>query len=789
MVVLVGLVLIVPMFANMLTTPTDAISIDGNFSAWNQFTSFLDSTSDQVNDPDLNILETRLVCGRDRIDLYIRVEGTALAGSSSNFNNSVDSFFIFIDMDSAPDTGYAINNLGVEVMVEIHGWDNHIDTSTAYSFNNTSDRNDWNRFIKSGAAPCAVVDSQLEVGVLLPNNLIIEDDEHPEVMVIAVNSVGYIDATDSVMSSLPASVHINTYGVGADILVPGARDIELIRTRMKGYGAPSSLSALNFTIKGNATFDHLGNVRLVNDTDQDGYPDLNTGVLDCAIDRLDLHNFTVLLDEPLEVPPGMPFTLSLFSDLTIAPYGTTLEMLMTDASAIEAITSINNLERLKHYIGAPTDIQIDGAFGDWSLTPENVDAANDVISPSYNYTRINKNIDLADVRLDLDDSLSVYISVSGVMLGGSDIPTVKLRPGPSVPSIEDSDRDRVPDRDDLMPLDFDNDNVNDTDENGDRDNDGILDFDRGGTDWWLNTTIPANFPMNYSGMKVSVYVGPIGYRENIGDDNAYVLIDSDDNPLTGAVTLGAIGADHVIVITGKDNEIITSELYQFDSAQTGIPWVFLGIVPSAIDWYRMELAVTQSILGMMPGDDFTVFISLNDWKGDYDIADRPLDSDDINSRRSFTGTRAPKPKIDFSKDVDRITAGPGDILTYTIRYSCSRSPAYNVVITERYPTGVTYVGASPAPTTGNNQWDIGTLNPGDSGVIQITVVVNNNVMDGDLLENYAQLDYSDGGPWSGRKWDRARTWVVIIPELPQMPLAILGIILIGMVGKRIKKEE
>ncbi len=790
MVVLVGLVLIVPMFANMLTQPTYAISIDGNFSDWDQFTSFEDSTSDQVSDPDLNILETKLVCGSERIDMFLRVEGTALSGSSSSMNNSVDSIFIFMDMDSASDTGYAINNLGADIMVEIHGWDNNIDSSTAYSFNDTSERNDWNRFVKSGPAPCAVVDSQLEVRVLLPNHLIIEENERPKVMAIAMNSVGYSDATDSVMSSLPASLHINTYGIGADILAPGAQDVELLRMRMKGYGDVCSLTAMNFTINGNATFNHLGNIRLVNDTDQDGNPDLQTGELNCAINWLDQHNFTVLLGEPLEAPVGVPLTLSLFSGLTVAPYGTTIEMLMADASAMEAVTSVNNLERLKHYIGAPSDVQIDGAFGDWSGTTENVDAANDVLSLTYNYTTINKNIDLADVRFDLDDSLSVYLSVSGVMLGGSDIPTIKLRPGPSVPQIEDSDRDRVPDVDDLMPLDFDNDGVNDTDEpNNSIDDDDERDYDRGGTDWWLNTTIPTNFPMNYSGMNVSIYIGPIKYVENTGEDHAYVLIDSDDDPMTGAVTLGAIGADHVIIVTGKGNEITSSELFRYDPLLPGIPWVLVDDVPSAIDWYRMELKVEPGTLGITSDDNFTIFISLKDWKGDYDIADQPLDSEDINSRRSLTGTRAPKPKINFSKTVDRDTAGPGDILTYTIRYACSKSTAYDVVITETYPAGVTFVGALPSPTQGNNQWDIGTLDPDEGGVIVITVIVDDNVMDGDILENYAQVDYTDGGFWRGMKWDRVRTTVVIIPELPQVSLAAFGIILVGLVSLRNKKEE
>jgi len=67
-------------------------------------------------------------------------------------------------------------------------------------------------------------------------------------------------------------------------------------------------------------------------------------------------------------------------------------------------------------------------------------------------------------------------------------------------------------------------------------------------------------------------------------------------------------------------------------------------------------------------------------------------------------------------------ANSGVDITYTITYkNIGTNYATNVVITETYPPEVEYVSADPEPNTGNNQWTIGTLAPGEGGTITVTV--------------------------------------------------------------------
>jgi uncharacterized repeat protein (TIGR01451 family) len=68
------------------------------------------------------------------------------------------------------------------------------------------------------------------------------------------------------------------------------------------------------------------------------------------------------------------------------------------------------------------------------------------------------------------------------------------------------------------------------------------------------------------------------------------------------------------------------------------------------------------------------------------------------------------------------SANSGVDITYTITYkNIGTNYATNVVVTETYPSEVSYVSATPTPDTGNNKWNIGDLTPGEGGTITVIV--------------------------------------------------------------------
>jgi uncharacterized repeat protein (TIGR01451 family) len=81
------------------------------------------------------------------------------------------------------------------------------------------------------------------------------------------------------------------------------------------------------------------------------------------------------------------------------------------------------------------------------------------------------------------------------------------------------------------------------------------------------------------------------------------------------------------------------------------------------------------------------------------------------------------PRVSLTKSASSSIVLPGGTLTYTITYAnLANTPLQEVVIIESYPTGATFISASPAPDSGtDNRWTIGTL-PGHAwGTITIDV--------------------------------------------------------------------
>lgn len=100
------------------------------------------------------------------------------------------------------------------------------------------------------------------------------------------------------------------------------------------------------------------------------------------------------------------------------------------------------------------------------------------------------------------------------------------------------------------------------------------------------------------------------------------------------------------------------------------------------------------------------------------------------------------------------TAQVGENIMYWINYSNTGTDwAYNVIITETYPAGVTFVSATPTPNMfGNNIWNIGSISPGSSGTICVTVWVDPAASG--ILTNHVSMSCEDvlGNPIDREAW-------------------------------------
>ncbi len=93
------------------------------------------------------------------------------------------------------------------------------------------------------------------------------------------------------------------------------------------------------------------------------------------------------------------------------------------------------------------------------------------------------------------------------------------------------------------------------------------------------------------------------------------------------------------------------------------------------------------------------------------------DSEETDEGEAYADTDVICPSdcdLGLTKVVDLATAYLGDTLIYTLELTNNgqRDACTNVVLTETYPTGVTFVSSTPLTDVGNDTWNVGTLSPG-----------------------------------------------------------------------------
>ncbi|MDD4307541.1 MAG: lamin tail domain-containing protein [Thermoplasmata archaeon] len=635
MVLFVTLVLMISMLSNLIVEEGGMMQIDGDFSDWEEIDSYYNFMTDAALDPDLIIRETRFAAQEDRVSIFVMFGGDAFAGESGD----VTSLWALIDIDPTADTGYPMNGMGVDLMAEIYGWDNAIRGSGLSRFGTDADRDDWNGFTSIGSVSAQMAGPRLEASVNIPRDMMALVDGI-EVQVMTANSAGEADITDYMMSDSAGGTVAEFSRLGSDTITPGD-GVVLGQIALSAHSdAESEFTEMTFRITGLATAADISNPVL---TDAEG----NT--VQTSVTSLDAAGFTLSFHEP--EAPGLNQTelLTLRADVMQSADGKTLGIELAGANCSAGEPTVRNTQTILQYVGTPTGLAVDGAFGDWAAVQGSDDPVGDVISQTPNATFLNANIDLTEVRLGLQDDGALYyqFAVDGVALGGDSVPTVRHRPGPvTPPQSADSDRDTVPDSIDIYPQDFSNDGIDDAQaltpsNHPDVDGDGAADYPDG-QDWWINTTIPSDFPSPYTGREISIYIGPINstYVENKGDDRAYVLIDADGNTETGLDLKGGFGIDYTAVISGKGNRILASELYSYDPASQTTGWVFEENITAALDWTRIEGSLNMAAMGIEDGHNFSVFISLEDWRGSRDSVDT-MPPPETLSIYTASGTRSP----------------------------------------------------------------------------------------------------------------------------------------------------
>jgi uncharacterized repeat protein (TIGR01451 family) len=430
----VALMVIVPILASLLSpAPTGGgplIRIDGNFGDWARFPAYMQSPADPTPNPAVHLLAVKVVSQDRDLFVYAKVQGLMFQGTGVS---ETDSIFAFVDEDNSRTTGYPIGDLGADSLVEITGWRDLSTVRhqvTSYVFNETgvARSNDWNRFLPSGSAEAAFTGSEIEIRVT------VRDAARARVLVYAADNLGNFDPSDgSIRASLP-TVIIGQQTVAKDI-VASAR-VPFLRLTLAPMGGVPHVSAVNISRLGTSS----------DPVDLALYRDNGSGVFNATAPLLATATMTgkaarFNVSQDLSGPALYWVETRWATRTSTRTFGLAVADVATNGTA-----SFRPPETTLVYLGAaPSTPQVDGAFGDWQGRPYGQDPLGDVrnltgaISPIY-----DANIDILATAVHVAANFTGYVRVDGRMLGGQDIPTVRVRTSPLPPANNTTIQNPIP---------------------------------------------------------------------------------------------------------------------------------------------------------------------------------------------------------------------------------------------------------------------------------------------------------------------------------------------------------
>jgi len=344
------------------------IVIDGQFADWATVPSY--RLSDLLPGSIPQVIEAKMNRSGDNLNLYMKLQANAFSGTAPSV------FYVMIDTDSDINTGYLLadHRFGADRLITLSGWDGHLMESSDSNFSGSSDASNWSAW--QIGRYVSVIQSQAELELVLPffpsNPLVqlITNSAGKEYESPVMSLRGTIIAKqESLLSGLPAS----------------SPSQSIIRVSMIAMGVTSG----NFT----------ATATIANDTSSN------------------------LASAEIQVSSST-WTSSDFSvDLSSLTSGASFSMrTVVTSSAFSGSVDVDGDPINGYYLSIPTNIIIDGAFGDW---------ASKKIIDTDPVAVDNPNIDIAEYgACTQNGSHFFYVSTIGKTLDGADVPEERIKPTP-----------------------------------------------------------------------------------------------------------------------------------------------------------------------------------------------------------------------------------------------------------------------------------------------------------------------------------------------------------------------
>jgi hypothetical protein len=374
--ILAAIAIVIPIFIFVAYPHSSGITIDGKFGDWKGAEMF--SMQAQAAAPEITVSDWSVESRSSSVFVYIDTEASLM--SSSN----VDTFYVFVDLDDDPGTGYSVSGIGADYLLEMDGWDGQIRTSSIMQFEASADQTDWNGWTDIGSMSVSVASDKLEARADLPSPL------GPNARYLLLSQSNSPDQDYSVSYPVPEKG-----GLLIAKLEPGP-SID-VATGTVAPGASSSFARLVLTCDG------------VGGDITDVTPMVLGGSLASTFDEISMVR-------------GETVSLDILVDTSLTATADLVSIMIQESDFISSFSDVTILKgSVSAYSGsAPASIKIDGAFGDWTGRFEPDSDSAPVVNSNINIT--------ATGFADMSDFAAFYVSVEGKMFQGVYAPSAKSKP-------------------------------------------------------------------------------------------------------------------------------------------------------------------------------------------------------------------------------------------------------------------------------------------------------------------------------------------------------------------------
>jgi hypothetical protein len=410
-VVLVAIIVAIP-YALVYAFPKNSVQIDGYFMDWLKAQVYR-QVPDSSN-PDIALTAYAVKYDYRGSFFYIATEGQVLQGR----DNGADGFYIFIDRDNNPSSGYSVRGLGADALIAVVGWNGSAITSKSYVFQTDADRLDFSGFEFVSNAPVASYGGEMEIG----SSISLGDSS--KIAICAKHTNITNDWSDVNFRTKGSALEV-VENLSMPSVLPIAPDMLVLTVELSVKGPQAAVQGLRF--------DFLGNITPTSIRAVDGQNELGTS--DQGLLRFDTPIVVGEKKRAIDIHATLP---SSVSEGSFGMQLNSTDALYVDRNVTWVVHSIQTGSKVAYVGDVPSRIVVDGAFGDWDQRMPISDRLNDAYS-SKTMDNTSGDVDISVVEMSSTlDTASFYMSVNGTMLGGSSVPASMVRfvtPGPPAQNV------------------------------------------------------------------------------------------------------------------------------------------------------------------------------------------------------------------------------------------------------------------------------------------------------------------------------------------------------------------